>query len=88
MIISSTARKFFKPIPQLMTYNVWYCVQVSVYDVDWSCPTAIVVGNERRYACLSYPLFLGFFVLSYVRLFWSSCCKLICVLWIGLFLTW
>ncbi|KAJ0100388.1 hypothetical protein Patl1_21824 [Pistacia atlantica] len=22
--------------------------QVSIYDMDWSCPTAIVVGNESR----------------------------------------
>ncbi|KAI8534041.1 hypothetical protein RHMOL_Rhmol10G0057800 [Rhododendron molle] len=24
------------------------CFKVSVYDMDWSCPTAIVVGNENR----------------------------------------
>ncbi|KNA04342.1 hypothetical protein SOVF_200520, partial [Spinacia oleracea] len=21
----------------------------SIHDIDWSCPTAIVVGNENRY---------------------------------------
>lgn len=25
-------------------------MQVSIYDMDWSHPTAIVVGNENRYA--------------------------------------
>lgn len=24
-------------------------LQVSVNDMDWTCPTAIVVGNEKRY---------------------------------------
>lgn len=26
--------------------------KVSIYDMDWSYPTAIVVGNENRYIYL------------------------------------
>lgn len=32
-------------------------MQVSIYDMDWSHPTAIVVGNENRYASLLLYVF-------------------------------
>ncbi|XP_016200278.1 uncharacterized protein LOC107641295 [Arachis ipaensis] len=38
---------------------------VSIYDMDWSCPTAIVVGNENRESLLMFTLRGGFGVVGF-----------------------